>query len=76
MIIHCEDEFVAGQYVNEPLGVLYQRHLDAYVPMPPFQVLEEVTIKEYTEYVTEYYGEEFLPSPGLETFHFYRISVD
>ena len=75
MIIHCEDEFTPGQYVNEPLGVIYIKD-EGYIRMPPFQVLEEVTKADYIQYVEETYGKGFLPSPDLETYRFYRISVD
>lgn len=75
MVIHTDEYFTVGQIVDDPLGYIYDKE-KGYIKSPPFQVMEEVTIKEYTEFVTEYYGVDFLPSINAELFRFYRVSMD
>ena len=75
MIIHTNENFEIGEIVEASDGIIWIKG-KGYVRCPPFQVLEKVTREVYIEFVKEYYGEEFLPSPGLETFNFYKVSMD
>ena len=75
IIIHTTEDLAIGEVVDASDGIIWMKG-EGYVFCPPFQVLEKVTKEEYLKFVKEYYGEEFLPSPGLETFNFYRVSMD
>lgn len=75
MMIHTEETFEVGHIESDPFGVIYMKN-KGYVPMPPFQVLEKVTKEDYIKYVIETYGEDYLPSDNVDTYNFYRISVD